>query len=124
MKCYYAHCQNIYGTKQEKRDIKTLNNLGFEVMNPGSRKIQDEFEEWKKTTSQVDKMIFFDKRVEECDILAFRAIPCGAIPSGVQREINIAIGNNSEIIELPSFALRSQITVGQTRQYLSEIGQR
>lgn len=34
MKIYYAHCQAIYGTVQEKRDIELLQRLGFEVVNP------------------------------------------------------------------------------------------
>jgi len=33
-KIYYAHPLNIYNTAQEKRNIATLESLGFEVVNP------------------------------------------------------------------------------------------
>jgi hypothetical protein len=32
--CYYAHCQSIYGTPQEDRDVALLEAAGFEVVNP------------------------------------------------------------------------------------------
>jgi hypothetical protein len=31
---YYAHCLHLYGTPQERRDVLTLEALGFKVVNP------------------------------------------------------------------------------------------
>ena len=42
MTVYYAHPMAIYGTPQEDRDIETLENLGFTVVNPNTFDIADQ----------------------------------------------------------------------------------
>ena len=40
MKVYYAHPINYYNTAVEKKDIETLEKLGFEVFNPNQKWIE------------------------------------------------------------------------------------
>lgn len=110
MKCYYAHPMSLYGTPQEARDIKTLEKLGFEVVNP----------------SQFVNpgMRFCLAAVEKCGVLAFRATPDGSVTSGVGAEIENAAKCGLPVIELPSALARRTLTVEQTYEYLQETGQR
>ena len=120
LKIYYAHCLAIYNTPQEKRDIETLKKLGFEVVNP-NEKIHQENAQKIKAENPDRVMNYFYRLVGECDAIAFRALPDGAIPAGVGGEIkNLGI----PVIELPSGIKRRVLTVEQTREYLEEVGQR
>lgn len=136
MKIYYAHCLNIYHSEQEKRDIKSLESLGFEVINPADNKIDKST--GKCTNDKIkfikineliicnycDIMSFCLLLVRNCEALAFRSLPDGSITSGVYREIEEAIKYNKTVIELPSFALRKILSIEETVGYLKEIGQR
>lgn len=124
MKVYYAHCQAIYGTPQEQRDVKTLEELGFEVVNPGLPEHSEACQEWATQHTSNNKMGYFLEMVDDCDVLAFRALPDGAIPMGVAAEIERAKFHGKPVFELPSGILRREITLAQTREYLYEIGQR
>ena len=120
MKIYYAHCQAIYDTPQEKRDIETLEKLRFEVVNPNGPIHQDTARRLKEKDPN-SVMDYFYKLVAQCDAIAFRALPDGAIPAGIGGEIaNLGI----PVIELPSGIKRRVLTVEQTREYLKEVGQR
>lgn len=121
MKIYYAHSKGLYGTPQEKRDVVLLTSLGFEVVNPGDKRHQHECEKRSIWKSQMD---YFVDLVKGCDGLAFRANPDASIGVGVFREIETAQVNSKLIIELPSSIGRRELTVGQTREYLKETGQR
>lgn len=110
-KCYYAHSVLIYGTHQEQRDVATLKDLGFEVINPNSP-------EYKKFTLAA----FYDL-VRQCDLLAFRSLPGGVISHHVAQEIQIAQGDDMLIIELPSLAMRKVLTAEESVQYRMEMGQ-
>jgi hypothetical protein len=125
MKVYYAHCQAIYGGPQEKRDIETLQALGFTVISPSDPVHQD----WAKNAKAQGMnsslvMNYFFKLVAECDAFAFRSLPDGTIPAGVANEMATAITNKKPIFELPSLALRRTLTVDETRAYFKEVGQR
>ena len=122
MKVYYAHCQAIYGTKQEKRDINLLQQLGFEVLNPGEPQHGKIANEMKARGENA--MTYFEGLVRGCDLLAFRALPDGRIPAGVVKEIEVAKDGSKAIIELPSRIVGRSIGVEETREYLAEIGQR
>lgn len=132
MNVYYAHCQAIYDTPQEKRDVETLEKLGFIVVNPNSpehvdmvKKIKNMPEKYSMEGIEYGRVMeYFTGLVNKCDILAFRALPDGAIPAGVAKEIEDARNENKPIIELPSSVLRRVISVDQTREYLKEVGQR
>lgn len=115
MKIYYAHCMFLYGTKQEERDVHTLSAFG-EVVNPNSPE--------SDTGAKIHGMDYFRRFVEECDAIAFRALPDGSIPSGVGKEINWFREAGKPIIELPGFSRRLLMTVEHTREYLREVGQR
>ena len=115
MKCYYAHCQSIYDTPQEKRDIEILEALGFEVINPNLPEHQKECKTFH------NPMAYFERLAKSCNVLAFRALQDGNIGAGVVQEIKCFEGL---IIELPSRILQRGLTVEQTREYLREVGQR
>ena len=112
MKVYYAHSISIYNTKQEERDVNTLNSLGFEVINPNQHIHQ---EGYKKGGMQ-----YFVDLANECDVIAFRAHPNGDIPAGIFKEIQ----TDKPVIELPSSIKRRALSVDDTREYLKEMGLR
>jgi hypothetical protein len=116
MKVYYSHCVNIYNTPQEARDIKLLESLGFEVINPNLPEHAAHY--------PVEGMGYFVALVVGCDAFAFRALPDGRIPAGVAMETAQAIACGHPIIELPSRMLSRVISVMETREYLKEVGQR
>jgi hypothetical protein len=141
LKVYYSHCQAIYGTKQESRDIDILVRMGFEIVNPSDQTHQDNVIEIKKQAEldraklPVDQpfefgiasrmaMVYFLDLQKQCDVVAFRALPDGSIPAGVAKEIESAQKAGKPVIELPGFALRKVLSVESTRAYLAEVGQR
>jgi len=120
-KIYYAHCQAIYNTPQEKRDVDLLEELGFEVINPNAPEHIGAVQKMKSREPHINVMEYFYSLVKQCDALAFRALPDGSIPAGVGGELN---NLSIPVIELPSGISRRVLTVDQTREYLKEIGQR
>jgi len=123
LKVLYAHCQAIYGTLQEQRDVKLLEALGFEVVNPSDSKHAEGYKH-----AGMDYSLTL---IQEVDVVAFRALPDGSIPAGIAKELAWARGEGLDraevklIIELPSLPpLRKVLSVSATRQYLHEIGQR
>ena len=118
MKIYYAHCMAIYNTKIEERDIASLNNLGFDVLNPNQEIHQEKCQEFE------NPMDYFLNLVNICDALAFRSLPTGKIPAGIYKEIMEAQRLGIPIIELPVNPILREMTVEQTRAYLTEVGQR
>ena len=131
MKVYYAHCQAIYDSPQEQRDVEMLKALGFEVINPNSPEYVAVAKKIKSTpaycvegTASAMVMDYFTKLVKDCDAVAFRALPDGTIPAGVAKEIEKAMTDGKPVFELPSCVSRRVLTVEQTREYLKEIGQR
>lgn len=124
---YYAHFMGIYNTPAESRDVRTLKNLGFEVLNPNTPEIQEEVKDWKAKESFNYPDMFesvFLKRIEGCDVFAFRALPDGRIPSGVYWEMKHAIDHGLSIIELPCGINSRAMDKNETREYLHDIGQR
>ena len=116
MKVYYAHCVSIYGTPQEERDIRLLETLGFEVVNPNA---EGNTENYKKYG-----MKYFLAIALDCDVVAFRALPDGRIPAGVMKEVSAMTLHEKLVIELPSRISGRGISVDETRGYLREVGQR
>jgi hypothetical protein len=121
LKVYYAHNMGLYGTKQEARDIETLQNLGFEVVNPSDPAI---CAECNKLPTSDERMAFFEQFSITCDAIAFRALPDGAIPAGVAKEIDWFVVLSKPVIELPSSMKRRELSVELTREYLRDVGQR
>jgi hypothetical protein len=124
MRVYYAHCQAIYGTKQELRDLDVLMALGFEVVNPSSPEHAQMARNLKAAGQGERVMDYFVSLVDGCDAVAFRALPDGAIPAGVAKEVARAADKGKPVIELPHSVLRRTLTREQTHEYLAEVGQR
>jgi hypothetical protein len=117
MKIYYAHCMAIYDTPQEERDMTLLYELfpNAEITNPNNPMCDAGAKEFG--------MDYFKSLVEAHDLIAFRALPNGKIPSGVWKELEWAGEFGKMIIELPCFTGR-EMSLDDTRFFLKEIGQR
>ncbi|XAI97365.1 hypothetical protein [Leptolyngbya phage Lbo-JY46] len=125
MRVYYAHFMGIYNTPQEERDIKTLEALGLEVLNPNTPDIQKEVDLWKNILNYMDMFEeVFLKRVRSCDVFAFRGLPNGRIPGGVAMELKAAKEAGRIIIELPCSTISRSMDGEETREYLMDMGQR
>ena len=134
MNIYYAHCMALYGTPQEKRDIKLISSLFKETLewwliNPSDEKYVKEYDAWKKEMAPdgnwiVSPMAYWEELVKSCDIMFFRALPDGRIPSGVAAEIKTMQDADKPVIELPSSIKKRSIDVRETAEYLREVGQR
>jgi hypothetical protein len=114
MKIYYAHCINIYGTQQEKRDIATLEALGFEVVNPNSPANEEGY--------KAKGMDYFKEFSISCAAVAFRATATGEIPAGVVKEVTWFLELNKPVIELPTRFLCRSMDVLRTKEFLREVG--
>ena len=127
---YYAHSMHLYGKPQEYRDINTLFDLGFEVVNPSDQLHKDKCDEIRQEyPDDYDKgseeiMKYFMEVVDSCDGVAFRAHIDGKIPSGVGKEVKRAIETHKPIIELPTLYNSKFMEKGETRQYLNYLGER
>jgi len=115
-RCYYARAISLYGTPQSVRDIATLENLGFDVVDPDGAEHEKAY--------KLCGMRHFAELVKTCDVVAFRATPGGRIPAGVAHEIGIARDHGINVIELPSSVYSRTMNIDETREYLREVGHR
>lgn len=115
MKVYYARSIGIYNTKQGERDMALLRALGFEVVDPNRHEHDIGY--------KAEGMAYFERLVQTCDALAFRANPDGSINAGVMKEIQTA-QDRIPVFELPSGIFRRGLTVDQTKALLREQGAR
>lgn len=116
---YYAHSLHIYNTPQEQRDVKALESMGFEVLNPNQ-----EIHQRKYQASGYDFKYFLDLVRYKCDGVAFRAYMDGSIPAGVASEVKHGQGHGKFILELPRLLEERSLSIDATRQRLREEGQR
>jgi hypothetical protein len=114
--CYYAHSLHLYETAQEARDILTIEQLGFKVVNPNAPEHQKPYEK--------EGMDYFVDLANSCDVLAFRAHPNGEIPAGVHKEVINFIKTQRPVFELPWGINRRGMSVDDTREWLHELGER
>lgn len=150
MNVYYAHCIAIYNTLQESRDVSLLEDVGFTVINPNNPQVQARCDEIKtrfkndqlygfwdpqrnqqqpRLTGFLDAgeaimKLVFEPIVRSASVVAFRALPDGRIPAGVQQELLWARDAGARFLELPSNVLGRGMTIANTREYLREIGVR
>lgn len=154
MRIYYAHCMAIYGTPQEDRDMALLERIfpGEAVINPNTPMISKQCDAMRaeieiynvhtptcpggmkcmgyaphthpRDASGEIMTRIFQPLAKGCDLLVFRALPDGMIPSGVLKEIQWADEARIPVLELPSAMMRRELSVAATKQYLKEIGQR
>ncbi len=121
---YYAHCIALYNTPQEDRDVELLTRIGFKVYNPNNEKVDRDVKALKAQGPDTDYMDYFRRLILASNILVFRALPDGSIPSGVAKEIEFAKAADKPIIEVPSAVERRTLSLNATREYLREVGQR
>lgn len=118
---YYAHCLAIYGSEQEKRDLFTLREMGFTVINPADQIHKDAIANMPNSEA---KMEYFINLVRNSTFVGFRSLPHGKIPAGVAKEIKAAMDCAIPVFELPSMPVSRFMSVEETREYLRDIGQR
>lgn len=131
MKVYYAHFMGIYNTPQERRDVETLEALGFEVINPNCEEISAQYNYVKEQVQNQHTQIGFETAFEvflnyvrECEVFAFRALPDSRISGGVALELKEAKKLNKIIIELPCSTISRSMNGEETREYLHDMGNR
>jgi hypothetical protein len=116
MIAYYAHAINIYNTPAEARDVDTISQLGFDVLNPNALKHDVGY--------KAQGFGYFLGLVDTVDCVVFKALPDGSISSGVALEIQHAIARHIPVIEIPSSIGRRTLDKAATRAYLEEVGYR
>ena len=116
MRAYYARPINLYGTDTDRRALALIASLGWSVSDPNMPETQQEYE--------TRGMEVFKELIEGADILVFRSAVDFKIPAGVAKEIMWAKGFNLPVIEIPSRVLSRRMSIEETREYLSEVGQR
>lgn len=116
MKIYYARPINLYNTPQDQRDLRLMEALGFEVVNPNKEELQKRY--------QTEGMNVFLKAVSDCNALAFRAFPDMSISAGVVKEIAKADELNLPVFELPTITSNRILSVDDTRNWLKLLGAR
>ena len=107
MIAYYAHPMAIYGTPQEEADIKLIESLGFECLNPNSPSYQGH------TMNQ------FCALAARCDLIVFRAFEDGMIGSGVAKEIEAMKKMGKPVLELTGRITRRALSREETRERLA-----
>lgn len=115
-KVYYARPINIYGTKEDERNLNLIKSLGFEIHDPYKPELQQEY--------KTEGMSVFFKEIKKCDILIFKSLYNGKITAGVYKEIKFALDNNIKVIEIPSINNDRVLSVEDTRLFLKNIGYR
>ena len=117
-KAYYARPISIDGTPQEERDHELIRLLGFEPYPIGNDKAVA-LVQYRNVGMKI-----FKHYVQRSDCLIFRAFPDGSIGAGVKKEIDWAIEAGIPVIEIPRQIDRRTLSVQETRDMLSELGQR
>lgn len=123
-KIYFARPLSNYNTKQDERDIQLLENLGFEIINPNKEELQKKVDELRNNNPDKDYMYVFTDIVKTCDALAYRSFVDLKISAGVMKEIETAVDLKLPVFELPTITIQRRLSVDETRQYLSYLGQR
>lgn len=116
LKCYYAHPISDYNTEIENQDIRKLESLGFEVLNPNNVEYEKDYKLHGMTT--------FLKLILQCDCLCFRAFDDvrATIPAGVAKEIAYADNLEKPVFEI-TLAIGDRIlSVDDTRAKLKIYG--
>lgn len=122
LKCYYAHCMLTYDSSIEQQDIKLLEKIGVDIINPNCEEHRNGCTKFAFKYGKDKVMKYFENIVEDCDMIAFRALPDGQIPSGVAVEVLYAKELNLPIIELPCSITKRCQAYPETKEYLTEIG--
>lgn len=106
--CYFAHHITDYGTTRERDAVCTLEQYGFEVINPNASEHDAGYKQ--------HGMPYFLGLVATCDTLAFQRFLTGQIGAGVGKEITAAID-----CTLPTYEIVDDKLVELTPQDAREI---
>lgn len=112
---YYARPMSIYGSEQERRDIATIERLGYQII---------EFTEEMQERAKEEGMAPFVEAVRTAHILLFRSFPCGRIGAGVREEMRTAHKAGIPVLELPTLTPGREMIIEETKRYLRYSGQR
>lgn len=104
LKAYYAHPMALYRSPVEARDLKTLEALGFKVVNPADPKYSE---------YQMDEFV---KLAVSCDLVAFRSFDDGKVGSGVALEVMAAKDADIPVVELSPFLFTRVLSRNETRR--------
>lgn len=115
---YYARPISIDNTPQFERDKELIRKCGFEPW-PRDEDKPYILAEYKKVG-----MVAFKESVLESHVVFYRAFPDGSIGAGVYEELIWAREAGIPIVEIPRQIDRRALTVAQTRDMLTELGQR
>jgi hypothetical protein len=112
--------------KEQAQELKKSDPAAADNMQKATDKLESAEAPKKSNEAQTD---ITDNKLrsaeqKEQDVLAFRALPHGDIPSGVAQEIVAALEAKMPVFELPSMPASRFISVEETREYLYDIGQR
>lgn len=118
MKAYYARPISVDGTPQAVRDKELICAMGYEPY-PLGAELDEALEEYREIGMKA-----FCFCVKRCDLLVFRAFPDGSIGSGVAKEIAWAVEFGIPVVEFPRQVERRTLSTKQTKDMLSELGQR
>lgn len=91
-KIYFAHPVTDYNTEREARGVRTLELVGYEVINPNGSEHENSYSK--------EGMEYFKRIVKGCGALAFMRFPEGQIGAGVAKEIGWAHEEGSPVFEL------------------------
>ena len=113
-KVYYAHSMLFYNSQRELDDIKLLEDMGFEVVNPNSPGNEEKYLE-KRAFG------FFLDMVRDCEILAFRGY-FNKITHGTGTEVKYALEHKMPVIELPYLTEDRFLSKEDTNNYFRPRG--
>ena len=114
-KAYYARPMSLYRTAQENRDIRLINKMGYEVQKFPKSEVIEKFK---------NPMDAFYPLVMDSQALFFRGFIDGKLGAGIVQEIRWALDADIPVLELPQLMQSRVLTVDETREYLSYLGQR
>jgi len=116
LKAYYAHPVILFGSKLQEKDIESIKDAGFEIVNPSDKEKQEGYIKYG--------MDYFKDLVKESNVVFFRSFFDGSIGQGVYKEINWAIEEGKPIFEMPRRIKNRELSIEDTREVLLECGRR
>ena len=116
MKAFYSRPINLYGTKEDQRNIDLIKSLGYEVIDTESEEIQVKY-----LKNGMD--VFFDL-IKKSDALFFKCALNMQITQGVYKQIVFANENEIPVFEIPTILNSRVMSLEDTRTYLKLTGKR
>lgn len=102
-----------YFLPEDQKIIKTLENLGFIVIDPNN--------EVSQALYKLDGMSVFHHLIDSADLLVFKPLANGKITAGVVSEIAYANSKGIPVLEIPENIYARSMSVEDTRKYLNPV---